>query len=279
LPRTPVQVILILAAFALPGVVHNPAAAAGAVPLVGYRAVEDLSLDTDKNSPSIVGVTGRLVTEFTGSACVGYTTSTRMVVQAVDSDGSHKVNDARTVTFESPDGRLDFDNQSFTDGKLDEASKGSAQRTGEIITVTLTVPGKQAATFDASLVFPTEQIARVIAAARAGTRFLAFTAYDGLDDGLSPAPTSTVIGAESSDPADVGDETAIADAGFAGLRHWPVTISYFDKDASADQPPDYTMHATLYENGVMGQLRLDFVNFSLVGKLVELDKLPAKPCP
>jgi hypothetical protein len=248
------------------------------VPLATYRAIEDLTLDPDRDSPDVASVTGRLVTEFSGSACAGYTTNTRMVVQAVDTDGSRKVNDSRTLTFETPDGRFDFDNQSYTDGKLDEASKGTAQRSGDTIAVTLTKPDKQTATFDASLVFPTEQVARVIAAARAGTRFLSFTVYDGLDDGVSPSETSTIIGPGSTDANDGGDESAIADAGLAGLQHWPVTISYFDKSAPSDQAPDYTMRAVVYENGLMRQLRLDFGNFSLAGKLVELDILPEKPC-
>ena len=261
-----------------------PPASANTVRLAPYRSVEDLTLDPGGTGQNIAAVSGRLVTEFTGSACAGYTTSTRMVVQVVDTDGSRKVSDSRTLTFEAPpgetqSGRLDFDNQSFTDGKSDQASKGTAVRSGAATTVHLVEPEKKTVTFDAGLVFPTEQVVRLIEAARAGKHFLAFTAYDGLDDGESPAPTSMTIGKGSTDPSDVGDDTAVSDAGIASLEHWPVTVSFFDKDATADQQANFTLAGIVYENGIMREQRLDFGTFALTGKMVGLDMLPAKPCP
>jgi hypothetical protein len=252
---------------------------ADGVPLASYRAIEDLTLDPGDADQDVAAVSGRLVTEFTGSACAGYTTTTRMVIQATDSDGTRKVNDVRTLTVETLAGRLDFDNQSFIDGKLDQASKGTAERSGGQITVHLARPEKKTVALDAALVFPTEQVVRIIAAARAGKRFLSFTAYDGLDDGESPAPTSMIIGKGSTDPSDVDDETAVAEAGIAGLEHWPLTVTYFSNDSTSDQKPDFTLSGILYENGVMREQRLDFGSFALIGKIVGLSLLPAKPCP
>ncbi len=254
-------------------------AMADTVPLVPYRAIEDLTLDPAATTQDIASVSGRLVTEFTGSACTGYTTTTRMVIQIVDENGGRKVSDARTFNFETMAGHLDFDNQSFTDGKPDQASQGTAERSGDAITVRLVKPEKKTVTFDPALVFPTEQVVRLVAAARDGKHFLSFTAYDGLDDGESPAPTSITIGKGSTDPSDVGDETAVAEAGIAGVRHWPVTVSFFDKDATTDQQPDFSLSGIMYENGIMREQRLDFGTFALIGKVVGLTMLPAKPCP
>ena len=256
-----------------------PPASADNIQLAPYRSVEDLTLDPGTMGQNIAAVSGRLVTEFTGSACAGYTTNTRMVVQVVDSSGGRKVSDSRTVTLETETGRLDFDNQSFTDGKPDQASKGTALRSGNAITVQLVQPENKTVTFEAGLVFPTEQVVRLIEAARAGKHFLAFTAYDGLDDGESPAPTSMTIGKGSTDPSDVGDDTAVAEAGIAGLEHWPVTVSFFDKDATTDQQANFTLAGIVYENGIMREQRLDFGTFTLTGKMIGLDMLPAKPCP
>jgi hypothetical protein len=256
----------------------GPALAAG-VPLATYRAVHDLTLDPDRDSPDVASVNARLVTEFAGSECAGYTTTTRFVTQAVDANGGKKVNDSRTVTFESSDGRLDFDNQSYDDGKLDQVSRGTAQRSDAGMSVKLTKPDRKTIAFPADLEFPTEQVSIALDAARAGKHFVAFTGYDGLDDGESPSPTTIVIGPASTDPSDVGDETAIAEAGFAAMPHWPVTISYFSAVAGTDNTPDYTMNAIMYDNGIMRQLKLNYGSFALVGKLVQLDLLPAKPCP
>ncbi len=272
------MVPLAVAACLLSGLSAPPAFAAGA-PLATYRAVHDLTLDPTKDSASVATVNARLVTEFTGSSCAGYATTTRFVTEAVDADGNKKINDSRTVTLESADGRLDFDNQDYNNGKLDQASKGSAQQKSGGIEVKLTKPSRKTVEFSGDLVFPTNQVIRVLDAARAGKSFIAFTGYDGLEDGESPSPTTAVIGEGSVDPSDVGEETPIAEAGFASMKHWPVTISYFDKTGGTDQAPDYSMSAILYDNGLMRQLRLDYGTFALVGKLVQLDILPDKPCP
>ena len=272
------MVLLRLAAWLALGLASAPVLASG-TPLATYRAVHDLTLDPAKDSPDMAAVNARLVTEFSGSACAGYTTTTRFVTEAEDADGGKKVNDSRTVTFETGDGRLDFDNQSYDDGKLDQASRGTAQRADGGVSVKLTKPTRKTVTLGADVVFPTEQVSRVLEAARAGQHFVKFTGYDGLDDGETPSPTTIVIGPVSTDPSDVGDETAIAEAGFATMEHWPITINYFDPDTGVDQSPNYTMTAIVYDNGIMRQLKLDYGNFALIGRLVQLDKLPEKPCP
>ena len=85
--------------------------------------------------------------------------------------------------------------------------------------------------------------------------------------------TLTVIGRAAkgkSADADVSDQ-------LAGIRRWPVTISYFD-EAAGDQPPEYTLSFDLYENGVSGTLKLDYGAFALSAKLAKIEWLPAATC-
>ncbi|MEJ0013121.1 MAG: DUF1849 family protein [Bauldia sp.] len=264
--------LLALAAFAA-----GPASAG--VPLASYRAVHDLVLDPTVDSPDIGTMTGRVVTEFKGSECAGYTTVTRFVTDATDSDDQRKVIDSRSATVEKPDGSLSFDNQTIDDGDPSDISIGDALRGATGVHVKLKKPEKKSFDIARDVVFPTEQVTRTLDAARAGERFLSFTTYDGLDGGETTAPATVVIGEGSTDPSDVGDEAPIADAGFATMMHWPVKITYFDQDATIDQAPTYSMSALLYDNGVMRRLRLDYGRFVLIGKLVRLDTLPNTPCP
>ncbi len=256
----------------------GPAFAAG-VPLASYRAVHDLVLDPNVDAPDIGTMTGRVVTEFKGSECAGYTTVTRFVTDATDSDDQRHLIDSRSVTVEKPDGSMSFDNQTIDNGDAGDVAVGDASRSAGGVHVKLTKPEKKSFDLAPDILFPTTQVSRTLDAARAGQRFLSFIAYDGLDGGETTEPATVIIGEGSTDPSDVGDEAPIADAGFATLMHWPVTISYFDQTAGTDQAPTYTMSAILYDNGIMRRLRLDYGKFALVGKLVRLDTLPTTPCP
>src|SRR5437588_6356573 len=92
------------------------AAGAGPLTLAPHRAVYDLSLADTSTGGSVASVSGRMVMEFTGSRCAGYTTKLRFVTQTEDSDGQHQVTDSRASTFEAGDGRrLDFTNETYTD--------------------------------------------------------------------------------------------------------------------------------------------------------------------
>lgn len=249
------------------------------IPLATYRAVHDVTLDPNVDAPDLSTMTGRVVTEFKGSPCTGYTTTTRFVTDSVDGDDERQLIDSRALTVEKPDGSLDFDNQTLENGRTTEASKGIATRSNSTVHVKLTKPVKKSLDLARTVVFPTEQVTRSIEAAKAGEKFLAFDTYDGLDDGQSISPATVVIGEGSTDPSDVGDEAPIADAGFATMLHWPVTISYFDQDNGGDGAPNYSLSGLLYENGIMRRLHFDYGHFALIGKLVQLDLLPATPCP
>ena len=255
-------------------------ALAAPVPLATYRAVHDMAADTVSSAEGGGILGGRLVTEFAGSSCDGYTTTTRFVTEGVDADGNDQLSDQRSKTFETADGTMDFDNETYTDSKLTDHTKGTAKRNGNTITVKLREPSRKTFTLDADVAFPTEQMTRVIDAAREGKHFLVFDVYDGsAKDGEGVQATSTVIGAQSTAVDDVGDETSIAEAGLAGVRHWPITVSYFDKDnGHTDEAPYFILSSIMYDNGILRQVRMDFGKFTMAGKLTQLDKVGSAAC-
>ncbi len=252
-----------------------PALSGSAVPLALFRTVYDLKLDR-ASSTAAGSINGRLVTEFTGSACAGYVTRSRFVTDASNSEGASQTSDVRMETLEAPDGTFTFDAQTFTDGRRSEQATGVAVRRDGRIAVELTVPKAARYELSGATRFPAEQVREVINAAVEGKRFLSFDLFDGAGDGETWYKTATVIGAPSAAADDLGVETAVADAGIATMRHWPVTISYFDP--AEGMTPRFTMAFIVYQNGITRDMRIDYGQFALVGKLTALELLPEEEC-
>jgi hypothetical protein len=157
-----------------------------------------------------------------------------------------------------------------------------AERTGDHITVKLKQPVSKTFTLDGSTVFPTEQIQRIIAAAKDGKSLLELSVYDGSDNGEKVYNTLTVIGQPipgdrtiaAPDPSTTNDQ-------MKSLTRWPVTVSYYDRDAKSkdgEQTPVYAMSFELFENGVSRALVLDYNDFVISGALGKFDVKDSKPC-
>lgn len=265
---------VIAAAVALPA-----APSLAGTSLTGFKAVYDLALAHGAELAGLASVTGRTVTEFRGSACAGYMTSFRFVTRTTSDEGKVLIDDIRSTSFETPDGYYEFENEIYSGDTLTRRSAGTAERDEHATTVKLTAPAERTFDIAADVVFPAEQVVRVIDGALAGENFLAFPLYDGTEEGETVYGTSTVIGAASTAGDDLGTETAVADAGFAALRHWPVTISYFQGDSRTEMTPVYTMSLILYENGISRALKLDYGAYTLTGTLTHLEVLPSGSCP
>ncbi len=254
--------------------------AAGAVSLASHRAVYDLALAESGDGAAMTSVTGRLVMEFTGSECSGYASKLRFVTQTEDTEGESQVTDSRSTTYESADGKvLEFSNETYADDMLAEQSSGKAKRVGAGVAVSLTKPSAKSLALSHAVVFPAEQMERIIASAERGDAFVHLDVYDGSEDGETVYETAGVIGKVSTSTDDVGEESAVARAGMADMRHWPLTISYFDKSETGDNAPFYVMSFVVYENGVGRTLKIDYGDFTLAGTLTGLELLPSTPCP
>ena len=68
--------------------------ALAAAPLISHRAVYDLALDKASDKSGITGLQGRMVYEFNGSPCEGYTVNFRFVTR-IDTGENSRVTDLR----------------------------------------------------------------------------------------------------------------------------------------------------------------------------------------
>jgi hypothetical protein len=250
--------------------------------LVPHRAIYDLSLSQTRGDSSIVGVRGRILYDFSGNACDGYSLTFRQVSELDSSEGKQSTSDLRSTTWEDAAAKsFKFTSENFVDENLVDAVDGRAERGGKVTAVDLQKPQHKTLDFDAAVVFPTEHMVRAIAAGLAGQTILSFPVYDGSDTGDKVYNTLTVVGGKIAPGAGKPDDAAADQPKLANMPRWPVTISYFDKSKAADtgeQTPDYAIGFELYENGISRALTLDYNDFVVSGKLTSLDIKQAKPC-
>jgi len=255
---------------------------AAPVALVPHRAIYDLSLGTTRSNSQLAGVRGRILYDFGGSACQGYSLEFRQVSELDTGEGKVSTSDLRSTTWEGADAKsFKFTSQNFVDENLIDSVDGRANREPTKTAVALEKPQQKSLSLAAGVVFPTEHMVRVIKAARAGQSVLNFPVYDGSETGDKVFDTLTVIGREIGPGERNHDDAAAADPKLASVPRWPVTVSYFErgkKDTNSEQLPAYAISFELYANGISRALALDYNNFVINGKLSSLDIKDADPC-
>jgi hypothetical protein len=257
------------------GMTGWPALAQGLGGLVPHRAVYNLELAGASERSGISNMFGRMVYEFTGSACDGYRVNFRFVTQ-VDAGGEKKITDQQSSTFEDmKNGRFEFESKTFNDDHLDKDVAGMAEKRAGKLAVDLTSPVAKEVSLTAAR-FPTQHTIDVIDRAQKGEHFFEARIFDGSDDGDKTLFTSTVVGSPVGVTADDPDA---ANAGkLKSEKSWPVTIAYFDDAPATDSVPTYRMSFKVYANGVSRALTMDYGDFVLKGNLVKLDFLPEENC-
>src|SRR5512135_3141712 len=68
--------------------------------LVPHRAIYDLSLGTTRANSQLAGVRGRILYDFGGSACQGYSLEFRQVSELDSGEGKVSTSDLRSTTWE-----------------------------------------------------------------------------------------------------------------------------------------------------------------------------------
>jgi hypothetical protein len=247
--------------------------------LAPHRAIYELKLAHTRGNAT-VAARGRILYDFSGNACEGYALQFRQVSELDNGEGKVTLSDLRTTTWEDGAARkLVFKSQSYLNQKPGDTVDGQAERRSDRVAVTLTKPQEKKVDLEAAIVFPTDHMRRVIEAAREGKSILEFPVYDGSETGEKVYNTLTVIGQTIGPNERAPTDAASGQQALAGLKRWPVTVSYFDKGAkSGDQAPVYAINFELYENGISRALMLDYNDFAISGELTSLEIRDTKPC-
>jgi len=251
--------------------------------LAPHRAIYDLSLAYTRGNSQVEAVRGRILYDFDGNACSGYSLDFRQVSVVNSGEGKVSTSDLRATTWEGADAKsFTFKSQNFLNDDLVDAVDGRADRRAKITAIDLQKPQRRKLRVEPGVVFPTEHMVRAIEAGRAGTTILSFPVYDGSETGDKVFNTLTVVGKKIGSGERAADDAGGKQQKLAAMPRWPVTISYFGKNKapqSGEQTPDYAIGFELYENGISRALMLDYNDFVVRGTLTSLELKQPKPCP
>lgn len=240
-------------------------AAQVAAGLIAHRAVYTLTLDHARGD--VVAAGGTMAFEIT-DACNGWATRQRLKMMLTNRNGQPIEMISDYTTFESKDGRqLTFRMKQSTEQAVTEQVQGTAtlDHPGGRGDIHYTLPRDTTQALPPGTLFPMWHTATIIAAAEAGKRFLALPLFDGTGhDGAQN--TSVVVTRWGKDGA----------APFPMLVPLPsgrVHIAFFRRGPGVMQP-DYDLALRYWRNGVADDLRMDFGDFSMQGKLTEFVPQP-----
>jgi hypothetical protein len=251
-----------------------------AAQLAPHRAIYDLSLLRANEGASLQSAAGKLAFELDGSSCEGYTVNFRMATRYRPKEGSPTLFDTVAITFESADAtELRHQVREKVNGELREDKKIRMTRPSASAAGEARLPDKSAEPIvvPAGAMLPMQHQLRLMALGAAGGGRDSSVIFDGSDGGKSFQAVS-FVGKEKPSGSIARDTGNPAAAPLKGNHAWPMTVSYFELDGSAETP-DYQVSFDLYDNGVATGLVLDYGEFALRGTLTDLKLLGQPSCP
>lgn len=274
----PLALVLGVTALAAPASALPPAAD---IDLMPHRAVYDMSLADSKSGSGVSGIRGRMVFEFTGSACDGYTMNMRLVTQVTDRSGRASTTDLRSSSWEEGDGGLfRFNSTQYQNEAVKEVTRGSAARApaDRRVKVTLKKPTPSELTLGGKILFPTQHSLAILTAAQSGRSMVQASVYDGSEKGAKVYATTAFIG-KAMPPGTREDlERVKDDKVLDALPSWPISISYFDQHTPDSTIPAYELNFRLYSNGISRKLLIDYGDFAVRGSLRSLETFEPVKC-
>ena len=248
--------------------------------LVPHRAVYEMTLDLSRPASGVAGVRGRMVFEFAGSGCDGYTMNMRLVTRIQAETGRSSMTDLRSSTWEEGDGkRFRFNSSQYRGQKLEETTSGDAERDEprSDVDVHVNAPKPKQITVSGPVLFPTQHSIAILEAAKKGKSVLQARVYDGSGKGDKVYSTTAFIGKPMQPGVKRPEKRVKNDEALEKIVSWPVSISYFDNEKEGETPA-YQLSFRFYENGISRDLVIDYGDFAIKGNLSALELMPSHDC-
>ena len=116
------------------------------ITLAPHRAVYDLALARTRGNSQIAAVRGRILYDFDGNACDGYSLQFRQVSELDSGEGKVSTSDLRSTTWEGGDAKsFKFSSENFLNQNLVDAVDGHAEHGTDATAVSLVKPKEQGA--------------------------------------------------------------------------------------------------------------------------------------
>ena len=247
------------------------------VVLVPHRATYDMKLKEARPNSGIVEVGGRMVLEMVDS-CDGWEVKQRIKLKFLRNDGEEFDTDSSFTSYESKDGLgLRFSVRNIQDDEVEEELRGQAdlEAVGGKGKASFTLPEVRSFELPAGTLFPTTHLALIIRHARDGDKSATYSVFDGarLDGAFQ---VNAVIGRpprQTGAPAVRGDTSLLRNQ-----PSWGVRLAFFAAGDQGSANPEYELALDLLANGISRSMLLDYGDFAVDARLVQLQALPRPRC-
>ena len=241
---------------------------AKATELAAHKALYRLAIDPS-HSGDVVAAAGTMGYEVI-DACDGWAVRQRLEMTVTNHDGQDIQMVSDYVTWEAKDGlSFRFHMKQTTDEAVTSETDGNArlERTGGPGEVHYTLPTDAVKQLPPGTLLPMAHTETLLAAAKAGKRFLAVPLFDGTIATGAQDSFTTMLGWEQPKPQKW--------PGLSDLPSVRVRIAFFDPKP-ASQTPDYQVGMRYWANGVADDLQMDFGEFVMNGTITEFSLQPRR---
>jgi EipB-like len=249
------------------------AGAAHAAEITPHRALYTMTLGSTRSDSTVIDASGTMDYEW-GETCSGWTIEQRYRLKMRYAESRDADITSSFVTWESKDGlRYRFNQRQTRNGELDQQIRGSAQLDGpgKGGTAVFTLPEAHTIKLAPGVLFPSAHTILLIDKAEAGKTFVTRQVFDGAAD-ENAVQVSGVIGHRvTADPASAKLSPLLERLG------WDVRLAFFPADANAEEP-DYELGMRLLDNGVSTDMVIDYGDYSIRAKLVDIEPLGKPSC-
>jgi len=238
--------------------------------LAAHRASYRLSLESAR-SGDVTAATGTMTYEVL-DACDGWAVQQRLELALTNRDGQDIQMVSDYATWEAKNGlKLRFRMRQTTDTATTQVTSGEAalERAGGKGEIRYERPTATTKPLPAGTLFPMWHTATIIAGAEQGKKFLSLPLFDGTTDTGAQDTFVVITGWSKPQPFH-----------FSALAQLPsgrVHVAFYDHGSTSPEP-DYEVGMRYWENGVADDLRMDFGDFVMDGKLTQLKLQPPRHC-
>jgi hypothetical protein len=244
--------------------------------LAPHRATYEMKLSVARPNSGIVEVNGNMVLE-TVDSCEGWNVKQRIKLTFLRNDGEEFETDSNFTSYESKDGlALRFSVRNVQNEEVEEELRGQAdlEGIGGKGRARFSLPEERSFELPAGTLFPTSHLALIIKHARQGDKSVSYKVFDGarLDGAFQ---VNAVIGRPPRPAA--GTPAVRGDVSLLRQPAWGVRFAFF---ASGDQgaPPEYELALDLLANGVARSMLLDYGDFAVDARLMQIQAVPRPKC-
>jgi hypothetical protein len=242
--------------------------------LAPHRATYEMKLAQARPASGIAEVNGNMVLE-TADSCDAWNVKQRIKLTFLRNDGEEFETDSNFTSYESKDGlALRFSVRNAQNDEVDEELRGQADLDGigGKGRASFTLPEPRSFDLPTGTLFPTSHLSLVIKHARQGDKSVSYKVFDGarLDGAFQ---VNAVIGKPPKPmPGPVRGDVVL-------LRQpaWGVRFAFF---ANGDQgaQPEYELALDLLANGVARSMLLDYGDFAVNARLIQIQAVPRPKC-